>query len=450
MKIPASFLYIALTLALATQTAFAADTAPVNSGPQWANPERAGEIVSRVVIQTANLMADGKYDEARPLLSKLMLAPHPGLQVLFLAAQLAEHDGDLPRAVALYRDMLNRDPALVRPRLELARVLYEQRDYDGANYHFERVLATPLPTPVIRKVERFIQIMRAQSGYFNMSISLTPDSNANNGASSRQVVIQGLNYTLSDNTQPRRMLGMDFQLNGRRNFGNDRQTFVRGFADYQTFPDHNYDFSYLLGYVGRNFKISKHVLTFEAGYHQATYGNNNPLYQGWALRAADYVRLKPNLALETAVDSRRFNYNQTNAFYTGTHTILSATTIYSPNSASQWRAGVLTTRATAELDAYAYRAVELQLANYRELSWHNLTTGVRLNLSTSRYDTTDPFFNVLRADNSERIEWDMTKRDWNWRGFAPRITFGMLRNQSNIALYDYVRSYMRLTATRDF
>lgn len=57
---------------------------------------------------------------------------------------------------------------------------------------------------------------------------------------------------------------------------------------------------------------------------------------------------------------------------------------------------------------------------------------------------------MQRLDRNARLELDLTKRDWNWHGFAPRLTVGVVRNQSNIALYDYVRGYLRITASRDF
>ena len=437
---------VCAVLCLLSASAAAADGTP---NPQLANPERAAELLPDAVVQVSMLYAQGKYDTVRPLLAQLMLAPQPNLQVLFLSAQLAERDGDLARAAALYRDMLNRDPSLIRPRLELARVLFMAGDYDGANYHFERVLGSPLPPSVIANVEKFIKRMREQEGYFNLSVSLTPDSNANQGASSRQVVIQGLTYNLSDNTKPRSTLGVDVLINARRNFGHDRKSFVRGYVDYQDFPNTTYDFSYLLGYVGRNFDVGSHTLTLEGGYQQA-YSQHVSLYNGWALRAADYVRLKPNLGMEVALDSRRFDYNRANALYTGIRTTLSTTAAYSPDTASQWRGGVSVTRTTAQIDPYANTGLGLQLEHYRELPWQALSSGVRLYLSGSRYDTTDPLFGVQRLDRNARLELDLTKRDWNWKGFAPRLTVGVVRNQSNIALYDYVRGYLRITASRDF
>ena len=437
---------VCAVLCLLSASAAAADGTP---NPQLANPERAAELLPDAVVQVSMLYAQGKYDTVRPLLAQLMLAPQPNLQVLFLSAQLAERDGDLARAAALYRDMLNRDPSLIRPRLELARVLFMAGDYDGANYHFERVLGSPLPPSVIANVEKFIKRMREQEGYFNLSVSLTPDSNANQGASSRQVVIQGLTYNLSDNTKPRSTLGVDVLINARRNFGHDRKSFVRGYVDYQDFPNTTYDFSYLLGYVGRNFDVGSHTLTLEGGYQQA-YSQHVSLYNGWALRAADYVRLKPNLGMEVALDSRRFDYNRANALYTGIRTTLSTTAAYSPDTASQWRGGVSVTRITAQIDPYANTGLGLQLEHYRELPWQYLSSGVRLYLSGSRYDTTDPLFGVQRLDRNARLELDLTKRDWNWKGFAPRLTVGVVRNQSNIALYDYVRGYLRITASRDF
>jgi tetratricopeptide (TPR) repeat protein len=436
----------AALLMLSASAAMAESAAPDSP---LANPERVTELLPDAVVQASKLYAQGKYNAARPLLAQLMLVPVPNLQVLFLSAQLAERDGDLARAAALYRDMLNRDPSLIRPRLELGRVLFMAGDYDGANYHFERVLASPLPPSVVTNVERFIKRMREQEGYLNLSVSLTPDSNSNQGASTRQVVIHGLTYTLSDNTKPQATLGLDVQVDARRNFGKDRKSFVRGYVDYQDFPNSTYDFSYLLGYVGHNFDFGTHTLTLEGGYQQA-YSQHVSLYNGWALRAADYVRLKPNLGVEVALDSRRFDYNRANVLYTGIRTTLSTTAVYSSDTSSQWRGGVSVTRSTAQIDPYANIGLGLQLEHYRELPWQNISSGVRLYLSGTHYDTTDPFWGVQRNDRNARVEFDLTKRDWNWKGFAPRLTVGVVRNESNVVLYDYVRTYMRITGTRSF
>ncbi len=105
-------------------------------------------------------------------------------------------------AVASYRHILQRRPALGGARLELARALFERGrclappedllehllgdDCDAAAHHFRRALAGDLPETVAGAVSRFlaaIQARRRVSGQFRMA--LAPDSNVNAGTEAR-------------------------------------------------------------------------------------------------------------------------------------------------------------------------------------------------------------------------------------------------------------------------
>ena len=91
-------------------------------------------------------------------------------------AQRALHD----EAIAALRAILVDRPELVRVRLELARAFFVKGQDGLARRHFELVLASPLPLPVVANIRRFLDVMRERkrlTGYFGAAIA--PDSNLN-------------------------------------------------------------------------------------------------------------------------------------------------------------------------------------------------------------------------------------------------------------------------------
>src|SRR5215831_914058 len=97
------------------------------------------------IALATRLLETGRIEEAQTIVSRLRATPDPPLQVLFLSGALYSLTGHYREAAEEFRLMLARDPTLLRPRLELARALFLARQYNAARYHFEQVLASPLP-----------------------------------------------------------------------------------------------------------------------------------------------------------------------------------------------------------------------------------------------------------------------------------------------------------------
>ena len=86
----------------------------------------------------------------------------------------------LDEAIAAFRAILVDRPELVRARLELARVFFMKGQDGLARRHFELVLSSPLPLPVIANIRQFLDVMRSRkrvTAYFGAAIA--PDSNLN-------------------------------------------------------------------------------------------------------------------------------------------------------------------------------------------------------------------------------------------------------------------------------
>src|SRR3954470_21152554 len=73
---------------------------------------------------------------------------HPEIERRFLDGMRSFQAGDYRRAEALFRRILDRDPRLLRVRLELARTLFMEKRDEQADYHFRLAAAAHPPAQV--------------------------------------------------------------------------------------------------------------------------------------------------------------------------------------------------------------------------------------------------------------------------------------------------------------
>ena len=100
----------------------------------------------------------------------------------------ADREALLDDAIATLRKILVDQPELVRVRLELARAFFYKEEDRLARDHFERVLASRLPAPVVANVNRFLAQIRARRRWsMYLGASVAPDTNI--GATSDEEII---------------------------------------------------------------------------------------------------------------------------------------------------------------------------------------------------------------------------------------------------------------------
>jgi len=224
-----------------------------------------------------------------------------------------------------FRLILARDPTLVRPRLELARALFMARQYDAARYHFEQVLASPLPEAVKANVLAYLTLIRERVPSFAFSFDMVSDSNPKQATSSSIVEIGGLLYRLNQSALAQPAVGTLLTGQGKVPLPSDSSWFARGYVEHYDYPGADLD----------------------QGYGQ-------------------------------------------------------------------------------------------------------LLAGKHLDLGPHGLDGVDPFFGVVRADSDSRAEISVTNRYLAYKGFAPRLTLGIDERRSNIEIYSFRRTYVRIGVVTEF
>jgi tetratricopeptide (TPR) repeat protein len=409
------------------------------------NPARAA--TQEEVDAATSLLAQGRIDEAEALVRRLRAEPDPQLQVIFLSGMILVERGEYMDAADEFRRMLQEDPSLLRPRLELGRTLYLAGEYQAARYHFEQVLSVPLPEAVRNNVLRYVNAIREREPSLIISLDVVFDSNPRQATSSETVEIGGKLYTLNADAREQSGRGLGVKASGKLPFGPDRAWFVRGYLESYDYSGREFDFAYLQALGGRHFNLGPHSLDLEAGAHYAAYQGTD-LYRGPNLVVTDFVRLRQNLTLTASVDARELVYDQY-SFLDGWQYVESVELRYALSPRQSLRGGGLLVQSNAEEDAFAFDGYAVNARYIREWrgGWISSIFG---QFAAYRYRAIDPFFDNQRDDHEWRVELMLTNRKLMYRGLAPTFTLGYVERDSNIELYAFERTYVRVGVTKEF
>jgi hypothetical protein len=116
-------------------------------------------------------------------------------------------------------------PAAAGVRLELGRVLAEQRKTVAAGRELRRAHAAGLPPEAAQTVERIVSLLRHEAPYGgSFELAFAPDSNINRSTGSDTVTAFGLPFTLDEGSRGRSGVGLAFadQLFARLPVGDHR------------------------------------------------------------------------------------------------------------------------------------------------------------------------------------------------------------------------------------
>ena len=399
------------------------------------------------INEATRLLEYGRIDEAQAIVSRLRASPAPPLQVLFLSGALYAIKGHYSEAAEEFRLMLARDPTLVRPRLELARALFLAREYNAARYHFEQVLASPLPDAVKANVLAYLTLIRERVASFAFSFDIVADSNPKQATSSSIVEIGGLLYQLNQSALAQRATGILLTGQGKVPLPSDPSWFVRGYVEHYDYPGGDLDQGYgqLLG--GKHVDLGEHGLDFEGGAHLATYSGHT-LYEGATWRVSDFVRVRPTVALNVALEARDLRYSDF-PFLSGWQYVADGEVRHAISPASSVFGGLTYIRGLAAEDPYAFVGYGINVRYTHEVKGGWIGS-LFYQYSWYGFDGVDPFFGVVRADSDNRVEISVTNRYLAYKSFAPRLTVGMDDRRSNIDIYSFRRTYVRIGVVTEF
>lgn len=397
------------------------------------------------------LMAQKQWQAAQLELQEVALNPSADpIEVLFLGGLIAIENQDYATAIRRFQKILIDHPTITRARLELARAYFLSGNDDGAQFQFERVLASDLPEGVAANVQIFLaQIRSRRSWTFGLGFSLLPDSNVNQATSSQTVMIAGLPFTLSSDARQTSGVGFLWQLYGEKRWDIADQWRIalngnllrkdysqKQFNDTTAYSRIGPRYLFEGGDVGVGLSLSKRLLG-DMPYNDAQglfIDTNRQLGERWLTQAS--------------LESQQFKFDAGKGLPgTLTSSYFKLRYLLSPVSLIEGGVDLSYDNTISHFMLHQTTGIS---AGFRSEAPLGLGYGVNLRTAQTHYPVFQSFFNQYRDDQLNSVSIDLTKRDWQLYGFSPVISVTKIKNNSTISLYNFERTMGQLGFTRQF
>jgi hypothetical protein len=372
------------------------------------------------------------------------------MQQQFVDGMSSYSGRDYARAESIFRHLLDRQPSLLRVRLELARTLYMERKDEQADYHFRLAAGEHPSDPVLRNILRFRQAIRSRRSWrFDFDFGFTPDSNINSATDKETVDIYGLPFTLDPTGRARsgtgRFAGAEASV--RLNRSGKVPIYVGGYGRLTRYGDRRFDDAYAGIEAGPEFHLGGGQLRTTMTGLRRWYGRH-PLVTSVGARL-DYDRLAGkswtlggSLLLRHNDYSRRADVDGWDAeARLSANRPLGATTLGFGYADIQ--------RNWANDPGQAFWRAQIGVGVLKEIGW-GLRPQVRADFARQAGDAPLAPFGRRRRDWLLQGSFSLYKRDWNMKGFAPSLSLTTTRNLSTLDLYDEKRVRGEIRLTRAF
>ena len=401
------------------------------------------------LAQAARLLAAGQVDAAHRLVVG-MPSGQGGTERDFLDGVISYAGKDYRRAETIFRRILDRDPRLLRVRLELARTLYMEKKDEEADYHFRLAEAARPSETVMRNILRFREAMRARRSWrFNLDFGFAPDTNINSATDKQTVDIYGLPFLLDPGGRAQSGIGhfVGGDASIRLNRSGLVPIYINGFGRWLRYADRRFDDSYAGGDIGPEFQLQGGQLRTTATGLARWYGGH-PLVRSFGGRIEYDKIIGHKWTVAGTLAYRRNDYARRSDVDGSDLEIRAAAN--RPLGAATLGLGYASfQRNWAKDPGEAFWRAQLGIGVIKEIGW-GLRPQLSLDVARQLHQAPLAPFGRVRRDWLLESSFSIYKRNWNLRGFAPSLSLTMTRNRSTITLYDEKRLRAELRLTKAF
>ncbi len=314
---PAGALLLALGLATGAEPSAASSISPQG--------QTVRATAAQMFLLVDEYLRRGSLENAESVLSLLSRDPNSDVrnEARFRRAKLLRSEGMKTDAALLLREILDEKPAAAPVRLQLAQLLQELGDVDGALREVRAAQATGLPPGVARIVTRYSEALRARRPFgASFEISLAPDSNINHATRSDTLGTVLGDFAIDSESKAKPGTGLALHGQAYRRFAlpGEASLLVRlnGIAD--VYRESEFNDIAIDAAVGPELVLGSNRLNLEAGATQRWFGQkpfmrSARLGATWTRQLGGRTQLQLN-ATAAFVDNR-FNDLEDGKSYSG-------------------------------------------------------------------------------------------------------------------------------------
>lgn len=357
---------------------------------------------------------------------------------------LWRHQGRHRAAIDAYRGIIARAPQLVYVRLNLAAMLFENKEYTAAKAQFEKVRTEPISPASLALVNHYLAAIDKQGGWsLAAGLNYERTDNVNNASAIKEITLGKLTFQKNADSLPQKAQGIrysgslsrDFNLAGNHYLSVDGAVYGVNYWD-----NHDYDQTTVRAGSGYVYRDIAQWASLKP-YFEKTWLNSQAYAQTPGI-SAEYGRwLNKNWQTVAAADLSRTNYQDYTRF-DGNRLALSATVAYLPNARLFVYGGADWINETARDPAEASIRKSLRIGTSYE--WP-LGISSRLNLRYAHRDfkANNFYFGYPRRDHEYQSTVSLWHRKLNFWGITPKLNWQYSKIDSNIPAF-YSRSGNRV------
>ena len=398
-----------------------------------------------------DLLQRGEPAEAEQILNFLSHDPDPTVrnEARFRRSKFLQSQGSMTEAAMLLRQILDEMPGATAVRLQLAQLLDQIGDKDGAWRQVRAVQATGLPPAVARLVDRYSEELRtARPSGASFEVAITPDTNISRATRSNTLGTVLGDFVIDKNSKAESGIGLSLQGQAYRRFPltRDYSLLVRatGVADlYRSsrFNDILFDLA-----AGPELQLGRSRLTVEAGatqrwYGQEPYERSAGIAFAWTQPFGQTSQLRLNGS--AALVDNRVNELQDGKAYSGQIGLEHA---LSPTTGVAFTLGL--DRRYLREPGYSTRGWRATMLAWRDVGRATFTASAQY--GRLKADERLVLFPEKRSESYRSVSLGATFRRLTFGGFAPVTRLVIERNRSTIEFYDYRRTRSELGLVRAF
>jgi outer membrane protein len=387
--------------------------------------------------------------------------PHAANRTLFIEGLNLEAQNNLTGAAEKYRAALANDPSLTLVRVQLAKCLEILGQDDSAKHHLQLLEAEAPNEEIASSLRSFVDRIDAKRPLtFSGFVSVAPSTNINNGSSHTQVNTpafgQDFYFDINAADQKQSGVGLATGLSAgySKRLGNNLEAVLAADVSGNIYADGSNNTMGLSQSAEIRYHMNNGYVGFGGVANQSFFAKPNEIiashlaYKAYGPRVSMLRFLGDKNTLHA---SAVYEWRD----YVGS-TFLDGTAFLSEASLRHGFNQTLSTTLSGGFDNVksnqnnlSYKTYFAGLGVYKELPL-GITINANAQARFSTFDEQNPFFMTTRKDQRYVGSLALTKRDLNFYGFAPQLSYSYTRNVSNIAVYDYDEHSVDFRLTKDF
>lgn len=357
---------------------------------------------------------------------------------------------DRPRAaIPILERLVTLASGEYRFRLELARAYFLVEDDEKAAFHFEQSLGADLPEATRNAVFQHQERIRARKRWeAQFSFSVAPETNPARRTGAETILILNEEFTLNQQAEAATALHATGRLTYLPRISRDLSARMSASLDARLFENKN------LNDIRAGTEIG--LVVNADGGREAGFGltasrrwiSSSTFSQSFGLYGTYETRLNTRTRLRFRGDLERFRHDTlSNRDGTRRRAQLNLTHVLTPTFGLRGGAFLIQTKAVSAAESGVQAGLSLGATNVFD---GGLVTAVDLSHMRERRDGISNLFQTTRSDSTTSITGSVLHREFEFRGYAPRLDILLERRKSTIALFNFRNARVSVGLTRSF